>query len=244
MAINEEKVNAPPYLPLKTFLGSLDALREAIPKRIDRGIWRSQSGATQGQIIIALRFFELVNDSDAPSPLLETLAKADGSERKKLLKQLVKKYYEPVIAHDLTKMTSAGLNEEMGNLGLSGDTRRKAVTFFLQIAKHLDLPLSPFLLQRTRRSPSARRKKPNRASPKPKAPDSSAPPPEPPTGPTKTVTLGNGITLTMTTSADPFKMASVDRRFVMEMLDKLEEYETKKPPSHKPSGAGKKGGAK
>src|SRR5260370_38142366 len=86
----EMLVKGPSYLPLKTFPGALDALREGVPKKIDRGIWRTQSGAGQGQIMIALRFLGLLNDSDAPTmPLLEQLAKADELQRKKLLKPLV-----------------------------------------------------------------------------------------------------------------------------------------------------------
>jgi hypothetical protein len=221
----EQNPHAAPYLPLKTFLAALDALREGVPKRIDRGIWRSQSGSTQGQIMIALRFFDLVNDADEPAiPLLEKLAKADELERKKILKPLVETHYKPIITADLTKMTPSMLSEEMAKFGVSGGTVRKSVTFFLQLAKHLDLAMSPFLTDQTRNSSGKRR---------PRAPKTSlnngvpVPPTTPPittTGSTTSVALKGGGMVTMSVTADVWTMPSEDRKFVLDLVDKIQEY--------------------
>lgn len=224
MAQDQDKCAAP-YLPLKTFLAALDSLREGVPKRIDRGIWRSQSGSTQGQIMIALRFFDLVNDSDEPAmPLLEKLAKADELERKKILKPLVDTHYKPIITADLTKMTPSMLNEEMAKFGVSGSTVRKSVTFFLQLAKHLDLAMSPFLTDQTRSSPGKRRPR----TPKPGANNSPNGGPTPPApaaqGSTTLVALKGGGTVTMTVTADVWTMPAEDRKFVLDLVDKIQEY--------------------
>ncbi len=230
----ETQTPAPPYLPLKTFLGALDALREGVPKRIDRGIWRSQSGSAQGQIMIALRFFGLLNESDEPAmPVLEKLAKADEIERKKLLKPLVEKCYEPIISHDLTKMTPNMLSEEMGKFGVSGGTVRKSVTFFLQLAKHLDLAMSPFLTDQTRSSPAKRRPRSAKASAN--GGGASTPNAAPPasSGSTTSVNLRGGGTVTMNVTADVWKMPSDDRTFVLDLVDKIQGYE-KAPATVKP----------
>jgi len=225
----EPQTPAPPYLPLKTFLSALDALREGVPKRIDRAIWRSQSGAVQGQIMIAFRFFGLLNESDEPTmPLLENLAKADEAARKKLLKPLVEKCYQPIIAHDLTKMTPGLLSEEMAKFGVSGGTVQKAVTFFLQLAKHLDLAMSPFLLDKTRAAPAKRRAR----TPKGGKTNETIAPTEPPSaaaGSTTEVELRGGGKVTMTVTADVWKMPSDDRSFVLELVDKIQGYA--KPPA-------------
>ncbi len=224
----EPQVKAPPYLPLRTFLSALDALREGVPKRIDRGIWRSQSGATQGQIMIALRFFDLVDDSDAPAlPLLEKLAKADELERKKLLKPVVEQHYQPILAHDLTKMTPSMLNEEMEKFNVTGSTLRKAVTFFLQIAKHLDLARSHFLEEKTRTSPRPRRAP--RAHAATTARNAGHPPENPPSGSSKSVSLRGGGILTMTVTADVWSMPQDDRDFVLGLIDKIQQYEKPAP---------------
>ncbi|HEV2498120.1 MAG TPA: hypothetical protein VGY31_00895 [Terriglobia bacterium] len=224
---NENGATAPPYLPLKTFFTGLDALREGVPKKIDRGIWRTQSGAGQAQIMITLRFFGLVDDSDNPNPLLEKIAKADESERKKLLKPLVEQHYKSIIAHDLTKMTPKMLDDEIGAaFGLNGDTRRKAITFLLQMAKYLEMPLSPFLSDQTRATPSRRKPRTPRAnkitSP---APGSEGQPFVAPSGGSSTqVELHGGGTITMIVTADVWKMPPDDRAFVLELVDKIQGY--------------------
>lgn len=223
-------IKVPPYLPLKTFLGALDALREGVPRRIDRAIWRSQSGAIQGQIMVAFRFFGLLDDTDTPTlPLLEKIAKADESERKKLLRPLVEQHYQPIIAHDLRKMTPAMLNEEMGKFNVSGSTLRKAVTFFLQTVKHLDLPRSHFLDDKTRTSPRPRRAARARSA-APDLPDGSRKSLEVPLGgSSKSVELRGGGILTMTVTADVWSMPADDRKFVLEIIDKIQGYETPVP---------------
>lgn len=233
----EAHLVAAPYLPLKTFLGALDSLREGVPKRIDRGIWRSQSGSTQGQIMIALRFFGLLNEADEPSmPLLESLARADEVGRKKILKPLVEKCYQPIIAHDLTKMTPSMLNEEMEKMGVSGGTVRKSVTFFLQLAKHLDLAMSPFLTDQTRSSPAKRRQR--QSKPSGNAPMPTLLPPVA-TGSTASVELRGGGTVTMSVTADIWKMPSEDRSFVLELVDKIQSYQKPSPaPKAKEKAAG------
>lgn len=224
--VNETQVKAPPYLSLKTFLGALDALREGVPKRIDRAIWRSQSGAVQGQIMVAFRFFDLLDATDAPAlPLLEKLAKADEAERKKLLKPLIDQHYQQIIAYDLTKMIPSMLNEEMEKFGVTGSTLRKAVTFFLQIAKYLDLPLSPYLRDKTRTSPRPRRQARAQAAP----PNGAQPIAPQAGGSSKSVNLRGGGTLTMTVTADVWSMPPDDRTFVLDIIDKIQGYEKPEP---------------
>ena len=219
-------VKAPPYLPLKTLLGALDALREGVPKRIDRAIWRSQSGAVQGQIMIALRFLGLLDDSDVPNlPLLDNLAKGDDARRKELLRPIIETHYRLIIAHDLTKMTPAMLNEEIEKFGVSGSTLRKASTFFLQAAKYLDLPMSPFLKDKTRTSPRAKRAPRARVAVPASGNGTHVSTDAPPGGSSKSVTLHGGGTLTMIVTADVWSMPAEDRKFVLEIIDKIQGYE-------------------
>jgi hypothetical protein len=222
----EAQAKAAPYLPLKTFETALDALQEGVPKRIDREIWRTKSGAVQAQIMVAFRFFDLLDEAYAPSmPLLENLAKADESERKKLLKKLVEQKYKSIIDHDLTKMTPGMLSDEMAKFNVSGETLRKAVTFFLQLAKHVDLPLSPYLKDKTRTSPGKRKSTKQQAQGSYVSLNASAAHPPPSGGSTTSVALRGGGTVTVIITADVWKMPSDDRAFVLDLIDKVQGYE-------------------
>ncbi len=212
---------SPPYLALRTFLGSVEALENAIPKRIDRGIWRSSSGAIQGQIMMAYRFLGLLDDQDKPTPLLHQLVDAKGKDRKKVMEGMIEKAFHQLIAHDLTKMTPKILDEEMGHFGITGNTRRKAVTFFLQAAKYVELPLSPFLLSQVRNTSGTRRKRTSRVT-REKSVSSQ---PQVEKGSSRVVHLQSGGSLTLSISADIWAMPPNDRDFVLSLIDIVQKYE-------------------
>ena len=65
--------STPPYLPYRTFLGSFDRLAEGVPPRIDRGIWKNQTGTVQSLIMGAYRFFGLINEQSQPTQRLHDL---------------------------------------------------------------------------------------------------------------------------------------------------------------------------
>src|SRR5579863_8728597 len=133
-----------PYLPFRTFQGAYEALERGIPKRLDRTIWPSQSGLVQSQILMAFRFLGLVNDQDQPTVLLQHLVE-DKERRKETVAKIINNSYRALLDHDLTKMTPKMVEEEMERYSVSGETRRKAVAFFLRCAKFAELPMHPLL---------------------------------------------------------------------------------------------------
>ncbi len=213
------------YVPFKTFLTALETLESGgVPKQIDRSIWRSFSGLVQSQVLGAFRFLGLV-EGDAPTPELRKLVE-DKQNRPAVLRRMLEKSYSGLVSRDLTKMTGTMLDGLMGKYGVTGATKRKAVTFFLQAAKYTELPLSRFLLSQTRSSPGIRRKKKigpgeatvnGRGAPAPQSALNS--------GSTKAIELQNSVKLSLTVSADLFAMAAEDRKFVLSLVEKLEEYE-------------------
>jgi hypothetical protein len=151
-----------PYLPFKTFLSSLDVLSHGVPPKLDRTLWRSQSGVTQGLIMNAYRFFGLVEDEladsiDGPTEYLDQMAK-HPDKRPEVLRFLIEAQYEPILArHDLTKMTLKMLEGAFEQeFSVSGGTKQKAITFFLKAAKFADMPLSPYLSSLLRAAARAR----------------------------------------------------------------------------------------
>src|SRR5262249_54666960 len=153
---NNKSVPAP-YLPFKTLVSSFDPFSQGLPPRIDRTIWRSQSGLLQGLILNAYRFFLLVDDNDKPTKAFHQLIQKKGDERKGEIAALLKSGYPEIAKHDLMTMTPRMLDELMDNYNVSGDTKKKAVTFFLQAAKYAEVPLSNFLTDITRSTASRRR---------------------------------------------------------------------------------------
>lgn len=220
-----------PYLPLLTFQSAIESLEHGIPKKIDRTIWRSQSGIIQSQILMALRFFGLVDNDDRPTQLLhEFVEKKD--ERKRLMADLVNVAYAEIIKHDLTKMTPRMLEDAIDQYNVSGDTKRKAVTFFLKAAKFADIPMHPSLSSQVRNTGPRKRK----AGKKPLfVPAMNGRADTPPydsgqqRGNSKTVRLSGGGTVTIAISADPFTLPSDDRQFVFELVDKLQAYSAAHP---------------
>lgn len=216
-----------PYLPFKTFLSSIEALEQGIPKKIDRTIWRSQSGLTQGQIMAAFRFFGLVDDAGSPTQTLHRLLDPN-TDRKAAIAALLTHKFKSIVEHDLTKLTPRLLDEQMGAFGVTGTTRQKAVTFFLQAAKFADMPLSPYLQSQVRSVGQRKRRIPRKGEALTVSDDAEGTVGTPP-GSSKTVHLRAGGTITLTVSADVFALSADDRAFVFGLVDKLQAYESETP---------------
>ncbi|HYL86948.1 MAG TPA: hypothetical protein VE263_22180 [Candidatus Angelobacter sp.] len=218
----------PPYLPFKTFLNSLDTLSQGVPPKLDRSFWKGQSGINQGLIMNAYRFFLLVDANDASTEHLATLAH-HPEKRAATLKQLIQEQYMVILDKaDITKSTMKMLEDAFeSTYAVAGDTKQKAITFFLKAAKFADLPLSPYLLGQLRNAP----KKPRRSR---RTPQDAAE-----TGSTQitqasglsshTVQLAGSGRLTITISANPFTMPAEDRTFFFSVVDMLQKYAAQHP---------------
>ncbi|HTU51158.1 MAG TPA: hypothetical protein VMF56_11215 [Acidobacteriaceae bacterium] len=228
----EEQVNNSPaaYLPFKTFITAVEVLEQGLPKKLDRTIWRSQSGIVQSQIMMAFRFFGLVNEEDEPTPALHRLVTAPD-KRKEHIGALLHHAYRNIIEHDLTKMTPRMLEDLMNQYNVSGDTRRKAIGFFLRAARFAEVPMHPLLMSQIRDTGSGSRKKRNRSNKSGEAPisgnstSSESPPAQ--GASRKTIALQSGGSVTLEISANPFLMSTTDRSFVFALIDRLHAYDGK-----------------
>jgi len=224
MAEEQGKTAPAAYLPFKTFISAVEALQQGLPKRLDRTIWRSQSGVIQSQIMMAFRFFGLVDDEGVPTIALQRLVE-NPEKRKEHIAALLNHAYKSIVDHDLTKMTPKMLEESMGQYNVSGDTRRKAIGFFLRAAKFADVPMHPLLSAQIRETGTGTRRR--RSNPKPRSEQPSGVQPPPPTGENanrKTINLASGGSVSVEISANPFTMSPEDRTFVFELIDTLHKY--------------------
>jgi hypothetical protein len=217
---------AAPYPPFKTFLATLDSFADFLPDQINSSVWMNYSGGVRSMLLATYRFFGLIDNEGRHTEVLAQLANNE-QRRPGLLQDILKRSYPEIFKLDLSRTTPSTFDTAMRSYGLDGDTHRKAVAFFLAAAKYANVPLSPLLLKRGSRSTGAKK----RAAQKPRIDSPATPPPaiENGSGPVKSVKLSGGATISLSASVDTFRMPSDDRKFVLELLDKLEEYEHQHP---------------
>lgn len=222
----ESEANKPaaPYLPFATFLNALDHLKSiGVPNKIDRQVFPSFSGAIQKQLLNSFQFLGLIDATGTPLQGLAMLT--DGAkDRKAGIKHILLRQYPEIGSLDLTKISPSQFDQKLGEYNVSGDTFRKAKSFFLKAAQFSELPLSPLLTRKTRSPSNPRRRKPSDQTGKAKQQSKNLNH-NPQHGMTKTITLKSGGDLTLNLSVDLFTLTGKDRGFVFDIVDKIQQYE-------------------
>jgi hypothetical protein len=232
MADTNGKKTLIPYVPFKTFTNTLDSLAgEMMPARIDTSIWNNYSGATRSQLMGTFKFFGLLNEDNSPTADFKKLAD-DKEGRPALLREIMKRSYGDLMRMDLSKATPKTFDEALRKYGQEGETHRKAMAFFMSAAKLAGVHLSPLLTKRGNMAAM----RPKKVTPVKErlantfeVPDGGRTVYREQEGPAKVVTLEGGATLTLSTSVDAFRLPSSDRKFVFELLDLIEKYESAHP---------------
>ena len=139
MTINEEKKQNPPYLSYKTFEHFLSRLHEPLYTCFDNNYWgKTYSGDTGMQLDTAMRFLNLIDNDDRPTPRLRILIVATGEHRAALLRQIVYESY-PLIFKWLWDNGTANYAELedifQHTYGLEAFNCSKCVKFFVNLAK-------------------------------------------------------------------------------------------------------------
>ena len=220
----------PPYVSWNVFHGFLEWLGETgIPVQIDRSFWSAKySGGTGSQLMSGLRFLELLG-GELPTDSLTELVNADADKRKQLMAQLLQDRYPTVFAVDLARATPKMLNDAFTDLGVDGDTNRKAQSFFINACKFAGIPLAAGIRRkaRNRQSSTTRRR---RTNPKPQpsegAPqEHSQPPTQASPEQSTTIKLGGGGTLTLVLNANVLTLEANDRQFINDLIGQFQAYE-------------------
>lgn len=141
--------------------------------------------------------------------------------------ELIKEHYGPVLALGATA-TQQQMLDQFTKLWprATGDTRRKAVGFFLKACEYGGITVSKFwkVPASGGRSRGGRTERPS--TPAVESPSST--PPAPSDGKGKTITLRSGGSITLTVDVDLFALSESDRAFALELIDKLRKYEEPK----------------
>lgn len=154
MVTDGSQKRLPPYVSYRTFRNFIDGLQRGIPARIDRSYWGDNlSGSTGTQLVAALRFLGLVDKDSLPTNRLKTLVYARGNQRSEYLKQIASESFSFVLqsSFDCQTATYDQLDEVFKNTHqLTGDVIRKCIKFFIGLANDAAIPLSPYILKRSR----------------------------------------------------------------------------------------------
>jgi len=156
MTGEKSRKRLPPYISYRTFQNFLGRLQQQVPARIDRSYWGGMlSGSTGTQLMAALRFLDLIDNSGKPTNELRLLAATKGEQQAESLRELASEAYRFVFQSslDLPNATYAQLEEVFhSNFQLTPDVCRKCIKFFISLAGDAKMPLSPFMTKRFRRA--------------------------------------------------------------------------------------------
>lgn len=239
--MDQPTLACPPYTAFQTFLTAIECLQQGLPKKLDRALWKSMSGQSQSQAWSAFRDFGLIEEDGAATPILHRLVNAN-SNRPAVMKEIIESAYPSVLQLARENATMPQLYNEIGKMGVKGDTIRKAVTFFLNAATYAGVELSPNWAAPKRGNSDGKghrpkpsrngRSEPTSDSTEKKSEPRKAPPVEhgaSPSGEHRTVKLRSGGTVTLTVSAPILSLTPMDRTWLFELVDRFNRYEHPEP---------------
>lgn len=209
----------PPYVSWKTFFNLILRMeKEGVPARIDSTYLQKTAPVIQGYLKATMRQFGLIDDNGHPTPdLIELVENRD--KRPHLIGEIVRAHYGPQLALP-QNATAQQLHETFKTQ--QGETKRKAVTFFLQAARYAEIPLSPQFRPPTR--PPATRKPKQKESPSEGRQEHEEVDPQPQIGDSSSVTLGSGAVLTLGLSTKLLKLPRDERKFFLDLVEQMEDH--------------------
>jgi hypothetical protein len=228
----EDKPAKMPIGAFDTMRKAFDAFGEGVPHRIDRSAFPGLAWNVQSRLLNGMQFLGLIDAHGQPSDSLHAVAVRDEAKRKVELAKVLRDRYAELFKLDLMRVTPAHLSDTMGSAyNVAGDTRDKAVRFFLNAVMYVGMPVSSMLQKRVRKSTGLRiRRSKQNAKANTSVSSATAIPTTTATvaetsGTSRVIQLSSGGTLTLSASIDLFKLNPSDRKFVFELIDKLDAYE-------------------
>jgi len=149
----KDKQQSAPYTSWKTFTGFIGTIHGKVPAQIDASILRNMSGTARSQLLLALKFLNLVDSDGITQDSLKKLSDAyNGEQWKPALAQLLHHSYDKVVGDlNLETATPTMLRERFrNNGGVDGGTVDLALRFYLSGLKEADVKFSDHLVLRQR----------------------------------------------------------------------------------------------
>ncbi len=240
---HEKKMLAPAYVPYRTFTTFVKSLEgRVLPNRVDRSLLKSYSGSIQTQLIGSLRFLRLISDDGTIEAIFRNYIEADEQARRDLAETIVETAYEFLFQNarfNLANATSAQFQEAFKSTGVTGETVRKAQTFFLQMAKEAGIAISPHLTvhSKTQNGAKRTRNKPNQSSYDPRNEEESddSPPlfdnaatqPNSSVSAFLVVSFSKGVRMTLGIDGNVLALSQEELMLILDLKQRIETFQQK-----------------
>lgn len=169
------KGSMPPYIAFKTLTDVVDRMaEEGPPTRVDATYLDNYAGGYRPTVIGNLQSMGLLKKTLEPEQKLLDLVAATEPDRKALYAALFRDLYPDILSMALNS-TQGEFLEAFASRGASGDTRRKAISFFLKGCNYAGIEVGK-MWKTPPASTSGARKRTNN---KDKDPGNGTPPPTP-----------------------------------------------------------------
>ena len=149
----------PPYGSWQTLESFIERLNGTVtPPIIDNSILPHLSGGSRSTLMVALRFLRLIEGEGVVTERLRKLVAAYGTEQWKAeLQEVVLGAYIPVLGSlDISTGTASQLeNSFRAGAGISGETVRKCIRFYLSALIAAGVTFSPYFAARRSRADKA-----------------------------------------------------------------------------------------
>jgi hypothetical protein len=216
------------YIPFKTFQTAITTLAQAMPKKLDKSAWPTFNNLLKGQTYNAFKFLGLIDKDGDVQPVLRELVKEkpESSRFKSILAEILKDRYKNVIELASQNGTITQLQDTMRGYGVSGTTLERAIRFWTDAAKFVEIPYPDSWekatggIVRRGRKGTARGSEGDHNKPE----DEKQPENVLESGYNKVMKLPGGIgNITLIVSVNPIELKGKARAWFYELVDKLDE---------------------
>jgi hypothetical protein len=230
-----DKTFSPPYnLPFATFLTTIEKVAADLPTKLDRSYLGSTSGGLKSYLISAFKGFGLIHDDTTVSDDLMAMAK-EPERRQEMMGAILTRFYPDAVALGTNNSTPGQLDQAFATMfpNVNGESRTKATRFFLSAMDFAKLPKSP-LWKLPKAGVSGPRKKSARVKVVTGGQGGQNPTPQLDPIPGQSLrifVLPSGRKLTISLDGDVLALGRTERKFIMDIIDKVEEHVEENAPS-------------
>ena len=219
----------PPYnVAWATFLNSVEKIAADLPNKMDRSYLGSMQGGMKSYLIGAFKGFGLIRDDLTVTDELRELA-TQPEARPERIAELLRRYYPKAVELGVTNATPGELDAVFGEMfpTISGQSRTKAIRFYLSACDYAGVQKSPLWKSPRAGASVSRRGRPRTGRNGSEPDDGRAGLPQQPQGAIHSLrgfALPSGATLTVSLSQDVLSLGRTERKFVMGIIDQIEEH--------------------
>jgi hypothetical protein len=131
----------PPYISFRTLLNLVERMADqGAPPRIDRTFLSGSEGG-KTQVLAALRALGFIDGDGNVTPKLDQMVK-NPDERSGIIKEWLEENFAEPVRLGSINATQGQLQDAFKTYGVSGDTMRKAIAFYLRAAEFAGVPVS------------------------------------------------------------------------------------------------------